>query len=146
MGRGERRGPEWKECTRLMIPGRNKSVEPRAARLSPSRVSAEHQSRLHFVGQSSWSDEVMLRATRSYAQLFMEEHGPIEAWIIDDTGVPKKGKHSVGVANQYCGVLGKNHNCQGTVTVSLANDSVCLPVAHRLYLPESWFNDSERRR
>ena len=74
----------------------------------------------------------------------MEELGPIHALIFDDTGLPKKGKHSVGVANQYCGVLGKNHNCQVSVTISLANHAASLPVAHRLYLPKSWTSDRAR--
>lgn len=146
IGHADRRQPLSNYCTGLLVPGRRKSVEPMAACISPSRVSAEHQSLLHFVGQSPWSDEAVLRVTREYALPVIEEHGPIEALIIDDTGIPKKGRHSVGVANQYCGVLGKNHNCQVAVSVSLANQSASLPVAHRLYLPKSWALDSERRR
>lgn len=145
-GHADRAEPLRKYCTGLVVPGHNKSVEPMAARLSPERVSAEHQSLLHFVGQSPWSDEAVLRAVRDYALPVVQGHGPIDAWIIDDTGMPKKGEHSVGVANQYCGVLGKNHNCQVSVSVSLANDSASLPVAHRLYLPRSWADDAERRR
>jgi SRSO17 transposase len=60
---------------------------------------------------------------------------PIRAWIIDDTGMPKKGTHSVGVARQYYGQLGKQDNCQVAVTLSVANDHASLPIAHRLYLP-----------
>jgi SRSO17 transposase len=71
--------------------------------------------------------------------------GPIEAWIIDDTGFPKKGRHSVGVTRQYCGQLGKQDNCQVAVTLSLANHDASLPVAYRLYLPEDWAKDRERR-
>jgi SRSO17 transposase len=71
--------------------------------------------------------------------------GPITAWIVDDTGFPKKGKHSVGVARQYCGQLGKQDNCQVTVSLSLANDWASLPVAFELYLPEAWANDPVRR-
>lgn len=146
IGHADRHGPLRKCCGGLLLPGSRKSVEPIAARVSPTRVSAEHQSLLHFVGQSTWSGEAVLRASREYAIPLMEEHGPVDAWIIDDTGNPKKGKHSVGVANQYCGVLGKNHNCQVTVTLSVANDSASLPVAHRLYLPKQWAEDLERRR
>src|SRR5262249_55070691 len=71
--------------------------------------------------------------------------GPIEAWIIDDTGFPKKGRHSVGVTRQYCGQLGKQDNCQIAVTLSVANHAASLPVAWRLYLPEDWASDPERR-
>ena len=73
-------------------------------------------------------------------------HGEIEAWIIDDTGFPKKGRHSVGVARQYCGQLGKQDNCQVAVTLSLANHHASLPVAYRLYLPREWVTDRARRR
>ncbi len=76
----------------------------------------------------------------------IESHGPIEAWIIDDTGFPKQGKHSVGVARQYCGHLGKQDNCQVALSLSLANHHASLPVAWRLYLPKEWASDEERRR
>ncbi|EIZ79503.1 transposase [Novosphingobium sp. Rr 2-17] len=75
----------------------------------------------------------------------IERGGPITAWIIDDAGFPKKGKHSVGVARQYCGQLGKQDNCQVAVSLSVANESASLPVAWRLYLPEIWLGDPERR-
>jgi len=76
----------------------------------------------------------------------MERHGAIEAWIIDDTGFPKKGRHSVGVARQYCGQLGKQDNCQVAVSLSVANHAASLPIAYRLYLPEDWASDPVRRR
>ncbi len=76
----------------------------------------------------------------------MVRHGPVAAWIVDDTAFPKKGQHSVGVARQYCGVLGKQDNCQVAVSVSVANETVSLPVAYQLYLPESWAGDRRRRR
>ena len=75
----------------------------------------------------------------------IERSGPIEAWIIDDTGFPKKGRHSVGVTRQYCGQLGKQDNCQVAVTLSLANRDASLPVAYRLYLPEDWAKDQGLR-
>jgi SRSO17 transposase len=75
----------------------------------------------------------------------IERSGPVEAWIIDDTGFPKKGRHSVGVTRQYCGQLGKQDNCQVAVTLSLANHESSLPVAYRLYLPEDWAEDQARR-
>ena len=76
----------------------------------------------------------------------VERHGPIEAWIIDDTGFPKQGRHSVGVARQYCGQLGKQDNCQVAVSLSVANHHASLPVAYRLYLPQDWAQDRKRRR
>ena len=76
----------------------------------------------------------------------IERHGPIEAWIIDDTGFPKQGRHSVGVARQYCGQLGKQDNCQVAVSLSIANHHASLPVAYRLYLPQDWAKDRSRRR
>ena len=76
----------------------------------------------------------------------IERQGPIEAWIIDDTGFPKQGRHSVGVARQYCGQLGKQDNCQVAVSLSLANRHASLPVAYRLYLPQEWAADRARRR
>jgi len=76
----------------------------------------------------------------------IERHGPIEAWIIDDTGFPKKGTHSVGVARQYCGQLGKEDNCQVAVSLSIANADASLPAAYRLYLLQEWAKDSARLR
>ena len=64
--------------------------------------AAEHRSLLHFVGEGNWSDEKVLAKVRELVLPEMERHGPIEAWIIDDTGFPKKGRHSVGVGRQYC--------------------------------------------
>jgi SRSO17 transposase len=70
---------------------------------------------------------------------------PVQAWIIDDTGFPKKGSHSVGVARQYCGQLGKQDNCQVAVSLSVATHQGSLPVAYRLYLPKVWADDPVRR-
>ena len=75
----------------------------------------------------------------------LTRHGGLRAWIIDDTGLPKKGVHSVGVARQYCGQLGKQDNFQVAVTLSIANDHASLPIAYRLYLPEDWASDPVRR-
>jgi len=76
----------------------------------------------------------------------MTKAGPVEAWIVDDTGFPKKGRHSVGVARQYCGQLGKQDNCQVAVSLSVATASASLPVAWRLYLPQAWADDAPRRK
>jgi SRSO17 transposase len=145
IGHADRINPLRDYCTGLMLPCERKSVEPIAAVTAPARTAAQHQSLLHFVGQASWSDEKVLTKVRDTVLPAMERHGPIEAWIIDDTGFPKKGKHSVGVARQYCGQLGKQDNCQAAVSLSIANRHGSLPVRYRLYLPHEWANDAARR-
>jgi SRSO17 transposase len=120
-------------------------VEPIAARVDPGRVSATHQSLHHFVAKADWSDQTLLSAVRGKVLPMLERHGPIAAWIIDDTGFPKKGKHSVGVARQYCGQLGKQDNCQVAVSLSVANEAGSLPIDYRLYLPKDWAGDPVRR-
>ena len=116
-----------------------------AAITAPARAAAQHQSLLHFVGQAPWLDTAVLTKVRDLVLPAIERAGPIEAWIIDDTGFPKKGRHSVGVARQYCGQLGKQDNCQVAVTLSLANRTASLPVAFRLYLPQEGADDPDRR-
>jgi len=145
LGHADRVGPLLDYCTGLLMPGERKSVEPMAAIVSPARAAAEHQSLLHFVGQSAWSDEAMLAKVRELAEPVFAGQSGVEAWMVDDTGFQKKGSHSVGVARQYCGRLGKTDNCQIAVTLSIANHHASLPIAYRLYLPESWANDAERR-
>ena len=132
-------------CTGLLLPSERKSVEPIAAVTAPTRTAAQHQSLLHFVGQGDWSDKAVLERIRAYTIPHIETHGAISAWIIDDTSFPKKGTHSVGVARQYCGQLGKQENCQVAVSLSIANDHASLPVAYQLYLPQSWASDYARR-
>lgn len=131
-------------CTGLMLPLERKSVEPIAAGVDPMHVSARHQSLHHFVAKAQWSDEEMLNRVRAWVmpKLGLERAG---FWIVDDTGFPKKGKHSVGVARQYCGALGKQDNCQVAVSVSLASSLGSLPVSWQLYLPKDWAEDAERR-
>src|SRR5262249_50430839 len=146
MGHADRTGPLRDYCTGLILPGERKSVEPMAARTAPARTAAQHQSLLHFVGGASWSDAAVLDKVREMVLPAIEQDGPIEAWIIDDTSFPKQGKHSVGVHHQYCGQLGKQANCQVTVSLSIANHSASLPVAYRLYLPETWAKDRARRK
>jgi SRSO17 transposase len=133
-------------CTGLVLPGERKSVEPMAARTAPGRTAAQHQSLLHFVGLATWSDEDVLAKVREMVLPAIEQAGPIEAWIIDDTAFPKQGKHSVGVHHQYCGQLGKQANCQVAVSLSIANHAASLPVAYRLYLPQDWTKDRARRK
>jgi SRSO17 transposase len=146
IGHADRAGPLRDYCMGLMMPGERKSVEPMAAVTAPARTAAQHQSLLHFVGQSAWSDTEVLAKVGEMVLPKIEHHGAIEAWIIDDTGFPKKGEHSVGVARQYCGQLGKTDNCQVAVSLSLANHHASLPVAYQLYLPEEWSNDRKRLR
>ena len=145
LGHADRRGPFRDYCLGLLMPVERKSVEPLAAFTAPSRAAAQHQSLLHFVGQGGWSDDRMMSVVRDQVLPSIERHGAIKAWIIDDTGFPKKGKHSVGVARQYCGQLGKQDNCQVAVSLSIANHAASLPIAYRLYLPEDWTSDPERR-
>ncbi len=146
IGHADRLVPLHDYCTGLLLPGDRKSVEPMAALTAPARTAPKHQSLLHFVAQAPWSDHAVLTKVRQIVLPAIQAHGPIEAWIIDDTGFPKKGRHSVGVARQYCGQLGKQDNCQAVVSLSVANHHASLPVAHRLYLPELWINDVERRK
>jgi len=146
IGHADRVGPLRDYCTGLMLPCERKSVEPMAAVTAPGRTSAQHQSLLHFVGQGAWSDELVLAKVREMVLPGIERHGPIEAWIIDDTAFPKKGSHSVGVGRQYCGQLGKQENCQAAVSLSVANHHASLPVCYQLYLPQDWTGDAARRR
>lgn len=145
LGDPRRQGPMTSYCTGLLMPADRKSVEPMAALTAPERTAAQHQSLLHFVGKGHWSDADVLAKVREHVVPAIEAHGAISAWIVDDTGFPKKGKHSVGVARQYCGQLGKQDNCQVAVSLTIANDHASLPVAYALYLPESWAHDRERR-
>jgi len=132
-------------CSGLLATEGRRSVEPMAAVTAPARVSAQHQRLLHFVANATWSDERVLAKVRELVVPSMVRHGPIEAWIIDDTSFPKQGSHSVGVHHQYCGQLGKQANCQVVVTLSIANHHASLPIAYRLYLPQAWIGDAARR-
>src|SRR6195256_453839 len=145
IGHADRVGPLHDYCLGLIAARGRKSVEPMAAHIAPHRTSAQHQSMLHFIGRAGWSDEEVLAKVREMVLPQIERHGPIEAWIVDDTGFPKKGEHSVGVSHQYCGQLGKQSNCQVAVTLSIANHHVSLPVAYQLYLPKAWADDRARR-
>src|ERR1700724_2558172 len=132
-------------CVGLLAAEGRQSVEPIAAVTAPAAVSVQHQKLLHFVANSAWSETRVLAKVRELVLPSIERHGPIEAWIIDDTSFPKKGSHSVGVHHQYCGQLGKQANCQVAVTLSIANHHASLPIAYRLYLPKDWADDAERR-
>jgi SRSO17 transposase len=146
IGHADRAAPLRDYCLGLLTAVGRKSVEPMAAVTAPAEVSAQHQKLLHFVANSPWPDEGVLAKVRAMVVPAIERHGPIEAWIIDDTAYPKQGKHSVGVQRQYCGQLGKQDNCQVAVTLSIANHHASLPIAYRLYLPRQWADDAARRR
>jgi SRSO17 transposase len=133
-------------CKGLLLPGERKSIEPMAARLDPENIQPMRQSLQHLVAKAPWSDEVMLEQVRNYVLPTMRKQGPVVAWIVDDTGFPKKGNHSVGVTRQYCGQVGKQENCRVAVSLSVATWSSSLPVAYRLYLPKEWAEDAEKRK
>ena len=145
MGHAARVRPMKDYCTGLLLSCDRKSVEPIAAMTAPATTSAQHQSLLHFIGKGDWSDATVLGLVRQHVLPRIERHGPIAVWVVDDTGFPKYGAHSVGVSHQYCGQVGKQTNCQIAVSLSLANHHASLPVAYQLYLPEKWANDPERR-
>src|SRR5687767_13728130 len=144
-GHEDRHTPLKNYCKGLLLPGERKSIEPMAARLDPANVEPMRQSLHHLVAKAPWSDEALLEQVRNQVMPAMEKDGPVVAWIVDDTGFPKKGKHSVGVARQYCGQVGKQDNCRVAVSLSVATWSSSLPIAYRLYLPKEWAEDSERR-
>lgn len=145
-GHADRVGPLKSYCTGLLLPGERKSVEPMAARLAPDNVARMHQSLHHLVADAPWDDEALLARVRGQVLPAMTKQSPVVAWIVDDTGFPKKGSHSVGVARQYCGQLGKQDNCRVAVSLSVATWITSLPVDYRLYLPESWAKDHGRRK
>ena len=147
LGHADRQVPFSHYCTGLLLPGERKSVEPMAAQVEPDRVRSAHQSLHHFVADAPWSDAAVLGAVRDYVlERVQKRAGLPEAVLVDDTGMPKQGRHSVGVARQYCGQLGKQDNCQVAVSVSIATEAYSLPVAYRLYLPEEWAEDAPRRK
>ena len=122
----------------LLLEGRRKSIQPMAARLP----DGDEEGLQNFVTDSPW-DDVPVR--RRLARRMTAEIEP-EGWIVDDTGLPKDGRFSPGVAHQYCGALGKTANCQVLVSVNAASDRASCPLQWRLFVPESWDQDQERRR
>ena len=147
-GHEDRHTPLKNYCKGLLLPGERKSIEPMAARLDPhpKRTQRMRQSLHHLVAKAPWSDEALLEQVRKHVLATMQRQGPVVAWIVDDTGFPKKGKHSVGVTRQYCGQVGKQENCRVAVSLSVATWGSSLPVAYHLYLPKEWAEDGERRR
>jgi SRSO17 transposase len=130
----------------LLLDGKRKSIQPMATRLARGDPQADadalEQALQQFVNQSPW-DPVPVR--RRLAQRMTTTIGP-DAWVIDDTGFPKFGRHSVGVAPQYCGALGKVANCQVGVSVHAATDQASCPINWRLFVPEEWDHNTQRRR
>lgn len=146
IGRADRVQPLNDYCAGLVATDGRRSVEPIAAITAPGKTSVQHQKLLHFVANARWADQPVLAKVRELVLPAIERHGPIEAWIIDDTSFPKCGSKSVGVHHQYCGQLGKQANCQVAVTLSIANHHASLPIAYRLYLPQEWAKDRARRK
>jgi SRSO17 transposase len=146
LGRPERRASFATYALGILGEGERKSIEPIAARAcaDPTRMDADHQRLHHFATDSPWEDDAVRREAARYALAAMTEREPIECWIIDDTGFPKQGKHSVGVQRQYSGTLGKVGNCQVAVSLSVATRTEHLPIDFALYLPESWLTNEKR--
>src|SRR5438105_5402526 len=134
-GHEDRQAPLKNYCKGLLLPGERKSIEPMAARLDAENIQPMRQSLHHLVAKAPWRDEVLMEQVRNYVLPTMQKQGPVVAWIVDDTGFPKKGKHSVGVTRQYCGQVGKQENCRVAVSLSVATWSSSLPIGYRLYLP-----------
>lgn len=148
LGNDSRRGSFALYAMGLLGDAERKSVEPIAARVcpDPEKVDAMHQRLLHFAVNSKWSDRQVRREAAQYALEAMTQREPVEAWIVDDTGFLKQGRHSVGVQRQYTGSAGKITNCQMGVSLCIATRTEQLPIDFELYLPEPWLNDTARRR
>jgi len=145
LGHADRVTPAQWYLRGLMLPGERKSVEPMAARVHSEDVCSAHQSMHHLVADSDWSDAALLSAVaREVVPVLTHDAEAPCFWIIDDTGHRKYGRHSVGVARQYCGQLGKVDNCQVAVSLSLATAEGSLPLAHRMFLPREWTEDKAR--
>lgn len=145
LGHADRREPLRAYISGLLLPGERKSIEPIAARIDPAHVPSRHQSLHHFVTTAHWDEQEVIAVARDWALAAMERHGVPRAWAVDDSGIPKKGRASVGIARQYCGVLGKQENCQVAVSISIVHPVMSVPTWWRLYLPESWAGDAKRR-
>lgn len=137
LGRSERRAGAALYVRGLLLPGERKSVEPMAERLG-----VDSQRLQQFVADSPWDDQDVWQAVRREVVPTLE---PLTAWIVDETGWLKQGQKSVGVAHQYCGAEGKQANCQVSVEVVVSDGELAAPVAGRLYLPEKWAADGDRR-
>lgn len=137
---GRRDRADWceKYLCGLMLEGERKSIQPMSERVP----GGDEQAMQQFVNQSPWDSVVIQDALWHYT---LQRHQlPKGVLILDDTALPKKGKHSVGVARQYCGALGKIANCQSVVSWHYASEHVHFPCVGELYLPEEWTKDLPR--
>jgi len=144
-GHADRHDPLRDYCVGLLISETGKNVESMAARISPANVRSKHQSLHHLVADAPWSDKEVLNTVRQYVLPRLNLKAPELSWIVDETGLPKKGRASVGVQRQYCREVGDTENCQVAVSLSLATEEASLPLAYQLYLPASWAHNVQRR-
>ena len=138
LGRRERRHWGSVYVRGLLLDGERKSIEPMAARLAEGNVQAMQQ----LIGQSPWPWQPIWERL---ARRMTAELAPDPGWVIDDTGFPKQGQHSVGVGRQYSGTLGKTANCQVAVSLHQVGPEDRTILGWRLYLPASWAQDPQRR-
>lgn len=145
MGRSERREALGLYLTGLLLDGNRKSIEPLATRLvdDQSEIEGMRQRLQQCVSVSKWAEREVFRRL---AVRIDDEMPEVEALVIDDTGFPKKGEHSVGVTRQYSGTLGRIDNCQVATSLHLAGERGSACIGLRLYLPEEWANDRRRCR
>jgi len=139
LGRVEQRRAAALYARGLIEAGARKSLEPVVARLGGGKV--EYEALQHFLADSPWDPAVVDRAVAERVCAAIEP----EAWVLDDTGVPKDGKHSPGVKRQYSGTLGKIGSCQIAVSLHAVGQKGTVPLGFWLYLPEEWCADAERR-
>jgi SRSO17 transposase len=129
----------------LLLPGERKSMEPLAARIDPEHAMARYKTFQRFISVSEWDDRAVRRAAFWWAEPAVLGGKPPFAWLLDDTGFPKQGKHSVFVKRQYSGTLGKTGNCQVAVSLSVCTETESVPVDFELYMPKEWATDRGRR-
>jgi SRSO17 transposase len=143
MGNGRRRRWCGTYVRGVLLDGQRKSIEPMAARLKKVEEGEEdyEQALQQFINQSPWDEQLVLDSLQAWVGRQFGAEGYL---ILDDTGFPKQGQHSVGVARQYTGTLGKVASCQVAVTLQLATDREVLGLDARLYLPQAWADDRER--
>lgn len=137
--RSEQRRCAERYARGLLEAGQRKSLEPLVARLGED---GDYEALQHFLADSPWEPVVVQRAVAERVAPEID----VEAWVIDDTGIPKDGRHSPGVKRQYSGTLGKIGNCQIAVSVHAVGEKGTVPLDWALYLPREWCEDLERRR